>query len=421
MLTQLETDKVTVFNRLTNHRSKANNTVSALIRIAETSPNAAQIWTQVEDDFVKLAESPTRDVRILTPQEALKAARELEWRQIKDVAASFGRNTNDINRYRELLGASLSFTLQRRGLVSELPPTVNQIKYQQIAKMHQEADTIAIVVDQPQVKKQLDSMPDLKVLLESYQQYSTVRLFLEENGVPYNPIYVRAFNTDLQDYLFGSRTPKLALALRRATLGRWIKKHTNWYNLAECEIDEVVSRNAQLVYSSTPPVSKINRVRHIRWFLNEAIAQEFTIAKKEIASSHIQRYSLSDIFVPLNGNSIDTVADIDKSKTFRLFARSSACPEVIKSTVEKYLAIHNPYTTYDDIASEIYKDLAYAPTSKKRWIEGGFTFLENALLLKPEEYPSWEKLTRERRDVLRRFRETFQRTLKTLRKQGKIK
>lgn len=120
MITPLDIEGSRDIQKLTNHRSKANKTVSDLVRIAEISPFAPQIWIQVERDFVKLSESPTRDIRILQPQEALLAARELERRRIKDVATSFGRHENDINRYRGILGAALTLELQKVGIISEI-------------------------------------------------------------------------------------------------------------------------------------------------------------------------------------------------------------------------------------------------------------------------------------------------------------
>lgn len=254
-------------------------------------------------------------------------------------------------------------------------------------------------------------MPDLEALLDSFQLYSTVRLFLEENGVTYDPRSIVFFNADFKDYLFGHKTPRMALLLRRATFSRWVNKYTNWYETNESEIAETISKSSELVYSTQAPCGKDKKARYIRWFLNETIAQEFELAQRDITLGH--QYTLDELFVPTNNKLIQTVADIDIPRTFELFASCSTCPEVLKPVVQKYLASSHSHPTYDRLASDMYGNLAYASIYKKRWLEGGFTFLENILLLKPEESPAWKNLTIERRAALRKFRDVFQQNLRT--------
>lgn len=380
-------------------RGKAVDVVSVYVQLADQSPNRDQIWAEVEQDLIRLSASPTQDLRKVTPQQVIRMVTTTE------------SEYTDIARYKRLVATVLAYALQREGKVTELSPMIDQPKYEQLKALHHEADIIAFTLNQPGVGRKLEQMPDLKASLESFQQYSTVRLFLEENKVPHNPNQIRKFNSDLRSYLFGHKTNhQIRTFLRKATFSRWLYDRTNWYGADQDEICESINKSAEFVCSNLLPVEMRAKAANIRLFLQSIMAQEFTSAWQCIYYG--RRSGFIEMFVARNGTGMKRPDDISSvAETFNLFAKFNYYPQAFDSFIRKYIEEVDSLQSRGRLALDMYPDSFYTLGYKKRWVTEGLIFLENALFLKPKEAPSLENLTIDRRRELREFRQLSQKVL----------
>lgn len=393
-------------SRFATRRIGATNIVSAYMQIADQSPNSGRIWAQVGQDVIR-----ARASRSFSPSELIQIVRDSESQSIYTISGRLKRDHSDISRYSRFIGADLALILQAEGLISEPAPAVDQVQYQKLKAFHEEAVAIACVLSQQPVQLQLKSMPDVKAFLEEYQMYLTLKPFFDRNAIPYDIRGGFRIDSRFKDYLFTQRDFAVEPLLRKATFSRWIHGHTNWYGAAEREVDALISWSAAFVCSTPPPEKKKNQACSMRTFLKGIIDREFELTQQDMHLGY--DYPFDKAFVSIDGAKITEADDIDTAGTYRLFASMPYCPWTLKLLVREYIEAVSPPKGYRDLVSSMYpQDLAYSPSYKKRWIEGGLAFLENVLLLQPNSFPSWKNLTIERRKMLRQFRNVFRKALK---------
>lgn len=237
-----------------------------------------------------------------------------------------------------------------------------------LAARRQEVEVISYALCQPQVSKQLKEMPDLEALLKEVQLNLTVGGFLEDNQVPHTPRQISDFDYDLKRFLFSNEVSyQIRFFLRKATFSRWIYIGTNWYGVDQKSIAKAFNRSVAFIYSADVPVVVRDKVYAMRSCLGGAINQE-----------------------PIDANNTS----------------------IFDSFMQEYIEGRNALKSQRRrLAEDEYKGLFYSSKSKLNWISKKLIFLENVLHLKPDEQPSWDNLTVDRRESLRLFRSVFQQAL----------
>lgn len=410
-MSRQETERMQQLHRTDfDRRTAANRILATYVRITEESPNPDQISEQVIGILTGLSATRRPGIRTISPEEEYEIAKSAAQFNISGVAKGQGKSYWDTRRYMDTVTAVMAFVLQRKGLIPEPDPSINQQRYTQIREIQREADVIGYAVNRPAVSIQLQHMPDLKAAMESYQKYLTLKPFLIENNMLYDPKYVCMFNSDFRNYLFGHEYSRIGHFLRKTTFSRWLHRKTNWYDEDQNEITERINASAKLVYSVSPPKEKSDRARHIRFFLDEIMAEEFAMAQRDIYFGCA--FSLEELFMPVNGHQVEQLVDIDIAKTYAVFADYCYYPEAFNRLIQKYIESREVPQVYDCLISDMHcKNLAYTDAYKKKWLTAGFSFLENILLLNPEQPPSWINLDSGRKGRLGKLRNTFQRNL----------
>lgn len=392
-------------------RCSSDLTLSNCIQLAEAQPPRKRIWEQVELNLIRLSGSTTQDFRVISPHQVMEAFFQMSRSGIDMAAKAFGRRHVELRRYHSVVGTSLALVLRREGLIAHFPSFIDPAKYEQLARLNYEADVIKYVMAQPSIIRQLESMPDLQAMLESFQQYSTVSLFLEENKVPYDAGQVRRLNANLRGYLFGKGDPRMGPFLRKATLYAWVCGGTNWFGEGQDAVEKSISRSAAFVCSKKPPKTVRAKAHYMRRFLSEIVAQELKQAQKDISAGY--PFALEDAFVPIDGRSIKHLEGIDLAKTYNLMASYFYCPQALSSIIYDFLTGPDSPQRYRRLVLERF-DQGYSFVFRSHWVGAGFAFLENALLLGAQKRPSWQALTVNRAKLLARFRHTFQEELKRI-------
>lgn len=331
--------------------------IDRLLKRAMTHSQAADAVGLIQQQLYCLDSlSFVKKQRILTPLEKIKIAAEAEKNSDPEVAKKYGLNRRMVARIKEDVYASFAYVFRPKN--SDQPAVAltkrEQKKFTILQQIYERRKRVTGILKDPEVKKSLDDLPHLKVVLRTMEKFHTLRPLLERLDVPFNQHDLKIYNYYVRSFLFSDKEiGGIYEVCRKILFANWIQQRRVKSNKA----DNFVEKSAQFVQSQPIPkgtaLPAYSAARTMKQFINEVGVNTASLLSEDIS-------------------------------------------QLAKAVVSKKLG---------SFTEKFADELNYSINVKRQLVSLGLLFLDNALLLRDSSQLNFENLTRNRRAMFSQARE----------------
>jgi hypothetical protein len=228
-----------------------------------------------------------------------------------------------------------------------------------------QSEVIAEILGGSEVKKKLEELPHIELILLTYQQFLTIAPLIQELGIKLNyDRQVNRYNKQIRDFLFSDNSVHEAITklARRIIIAQWLKDRPRK------ETRAVAQTTAQVFEMPPEKYARPKVLSNIKGFLTRLLEQEFE------SERHVEN-DLHLLFPARQGGTPKSFEEVDIAASYRSYAEGWFCPDTLIHFATQVVNGER----YDLLGKKISSGF-YSDRTKADWVLAGSIFLENTLL-----------------------------------------